>query len=348
MVKGEIIVRLVTTLLFLFALAGCDRSAKARDEALAEAQNLRTELEQVQAALGDIQYEADKLRTDLNITSEDLEDAQAERDELKEGLALISEELEDTKSELTNATQVYDELYGQVHKLVAEHNASIVWANEAQAMIEELNNQLTEKTSQLPELEQWNIELHATIESLQEQFEEIYKRPIESSFEEFWEIHEPDVEFVPTPQDVVDKMLEMAKVTKDDLVYDLGCGDGRIVVTAAKRYGCRAVGYDIDSERVKESLENVEANNVGHLVRIEQKDIFTLDLSRANVITLYLLPGLNVELIPQLEKLQPGSRIVSHNFDMEGVEPDKVVKMNSNEDDSEHKIYLWTLQLTKI
>jgi len=158
---------------------------------------------------------------------------------------------------------------------------------------------------------------------------------------------EPDVIFVPTPQDVVDKMLELVKVQKDDLIYDLGCGDGRIVVTAAQKYGCRAVGYDIDPQRVKESLENVDANNVGHLVRIEQKDIFTLDLSDANVITLYLLPSLNVKLIPQLEKLKPGSRIVSHDFRMRGVKPDKVVKLTSSEDKAQHKIFLWTSPLKK-
>jgi len=158
---------------------------------------------------------------------------------------------------------------------------------------------------------------------------------------------EPDVIFVPTPQDVVDKMLELAEVKKDDLVYDLGCGDGRIVVTAAKRYGCKAVGYDIDPERVEESLENVQKNEVGHLVRIEQKDIFTLDLSRADVITLYLLPSLNVKLIPQLEKLKPGSRIVSHDFRMKGVKPDKVIKLTSNEDGGEHKVFLWTTPLKK-
>jgi len=157
----------------------------------------------------------------------------------------------------------------------------------------------------------------------------------------------PDVIFVPTPQDVVDKMLELAKVEKDDLIYDLGCGDGRIVVTAANRYGCTAIGYDIDPERVKESLDNVKNSNIGHLVTIEQKDIFTLDLSKANVITLYLLPSLNVKLIPQLEKLRPGSRIVSHDFRMKGVKPDKVLKLNSSEDNVEHKIYLWTSPLKK-
>ena len=154
-------------------------------------------------------------------------------------------------------------------------------------------------------------------------------------------IREPDVVFVPTPQEVVDRMLELAQVTKDDLVYDLGCGDGRIVVTAAKTYGCKAIGYDINPDRVKESRESVEKNNLGDLVTIEQADIFTLDLSKANVITLYLLPSLNVKLIPQLEKLKPGSRIVSHAFDMEGVIPDKVEIVNRR------IVYLWTTPLKK-
>jgi|GEM_PF-1716548 len=159
--------------------------------------------------------------------------------------------------------------------------------------------------------------------------------------------HALDVIFVPTPQDVVEKMLELVEVKKSDLVYDLGCGDGRIVVTAAKKYGCKAVGYDLDPQRVKESLENVQKNQVGDLVRIEQKDIFTLDLSKANVITLYLLPSLNVKLIPQLENLKPGSRIVSHDFAMEGVKPDKVVTLTSEHDNTEHTIYLWTAPLKK-
>jgi LEA14-like dessication related protein/protein-L-isoaspartate O-methyltransferase len=154
-----------------------------------------------------------------------------------------------------------------------------------------------------------------------------------------------DVVFVPTPHDVVDKMLELAQVKKDDLVYDLGCGDGRIVVTAAKKYGCKAVGFDIDPRRVKESLENVKKNNVGHLVTIEQKDIFTLDLSDADVITMFLLPSLDVKLIPQLQKLKPGSRIVSHSFAMGEIKPDKVVTMVSKEDQFEHTIYLWTTPL---
>lgn len=157
----------------------------------------------------------------------------------------------------------------------------------------------------------------------------------------------PDVIFVPTPQDVVEKMLEVAKVDEDDVVYDLGCGDGRIVVTAAKKYRCKAVGFDVDPKRIKESQENVEKNKVGNLVEIRREDIFGLDLSKASVVTLYLLPSLNVKLIPQLEKMKPGSRIVSHDFSMRGVKPDKVVRMQSKHTNRQHTIYLWTVPLNK-
>ena len=158
---------------------------------------------------------------------------------------------------------------------------------------------------------------------------------------------EPDVHFVPTPPDVVDIMLHLVRVKKDDVVYDLGCGDGRIVVAAAKRYGCKAAGYDIDPQRVRESLANVKKNKVEGLVTIEEKDIFTLDLRPASVVTLYLLPELNVKLIPQLEKLKPGSRIVSHDFDMKGVKPDMVLTMWSKKDRDEHTIYVWSTPLRK-
>jgi SAM-dependent methyltransferase len=156
--------------------------------------------------------------------------------------------------------------------------------------------------------------------------------------------------FITTPQDVVEKMLELAAVSKDDLLYDLGCGDGRIVVTAAKQRGCRAVGYDIEPERVEESRQNVKAGGVERLATIEQADIFTLDLAPANVITMYLLPQMIINLIPQLDKLAPGSRIVSHDFEMKGVIPDEVVYFTSQQDPgpgSEHTLYLWTTPLKK-
>jgi SAM-dependent methyltransferase len=161
----------------------------------------------------------------------------------------------------------------------------------------------------------------------------------------------PDIEYVPTPQNVVDKLLDVAKIQKDDVLYDLGCGDGRIVINAAKRFGIKAVGYDIDPKRVAESKENVKRNKVENLVTIEQKDIFTVDLSGATVVTLYLLPELNVRLIPQLEKLKPGSRIVSHDFDMEGVEPETtwtvIARDHRTPKNREHYVYLWKTPLKK-
>lgn len=129
----------------------------------------------------------------------------------------------------------------------------------------------------------------------------------------------PDVVYVGTPYDVVSKMLQMAKVKKDDLVYDLGCGDARILILAAQKFGCRAIGYDIDPEMVRISRENVAKNHVEDLVKIVQADIFTLDLREADVIPMYLLPEMNQKLIPQLEKLKPGSRLVCHNYDLEGL-----------------------------
>jgi uncharacterized protein (TIGR03000 family) len=159
---------------------------------------------------------------------------------------------------------------------------------------------------------------------------------------------QPDVVFVPTPQEVVDKMLELAEVKRGDVVYDLGCGDGRIVVTAAKKYGVKAVGFDIDPERVRDSLENVKKNKVEDLVTIKKADIFTLDLSEASVVTLYLLPQLNVKLMPQLAKLKPGTRIVSHDFDMHGAKPLKKVEIRPNGPlEREHTIYLWIVPWEK-
>lgn len=150
-----------------------------------------------------------------------------------------------------------------------------------------------------------------------------------------------DVIFIGTPHDVVERMLELAQIQKEDLVYDLGCGDGRVVVAAAKEYGCRATGYDIDPQRVKEARALVKKEGVSHLVTIEQKDLFSLDLSEADVVALYLDPILNERLIPQLKQLKPGARIVSHSFGIGSIEPDKAVTITSKEDGKEHRIFLW-------
>jgi len=158
---------------------------------------------------------------------------------------------------------------------------------------------------------------------------------------------EADAVFVPTPQDVVEKMLELAGVRKADVVYDLGCGDGRIVVTAARKYGCRAAGFDIDRECVRLSRANVAKAGVEKLVTIEHKDIFTLDLAEADVITLYLLPRMNERLLPQLAKLKPGSRIVCHANPIPGIRPEKVVAVVSREDELAHKVYVYVTPLKR-
>jgi len=149
----------------------------------------------------------------------------------------------------------------------------------------------------------------------------------------------PDVIYVPTPQEVVDAMLKLANVTKDDVVYDLGCGDGRIPVTAAKVYGARAVGIDIDPQRIREARENVEKAGVGDLVRIIEGDLFTTDISEATVVTLYLLPSLNRKLIPKLNaELKAGTRIVSHAFDMgEEWPPEQQLDVDGR------NVYFWTI-----
>jgi hypothetical protein len=157
---------------------------------------------------------------------------------------------------------------------------------------------------------------------------------------------QPDVEFVPTPQDVVEKMLELAKVTKDDVVYDLGSGDGRIVITAGRRYGCKAVGYEIDPKLVRESRIAVRAQRLEKLVSIERQDIFTVDLSAASVLGLYLKPDLYEKLLPQFDKMKPGSRIVSHQYLIPGVKPARTVRLICN-DGFERVIHLWITPLKR-
>ena len=139
----------------------------------------------------------------------------------------------------------------------------------------------------------------------------------------------PDVHFVPTPDAVVEAMLEVANVSGKDVLYDLGSGDGRIPITAAKKYGTRGVGIDIDPERIKEANENLKSSGVADKVRFIEGDLFQQDLSRATVITLYLLPALNLKLRPTLLKLKPGTRIVSHDFDMKGIKPKKTITVRS-------------------
>jgi ribosomal protein L11 methylase PrmA len=157
----------------------------------------------------------------------------------------------------------------------------------------------------------------------------------------------PDVVYVGTAYDLVSRMLQMANIKKGDVVYDLGCGDGRMLILAAQKYGCRGVGYDIDPERVKAARENVERNHVEKLVEIVQADIFTLDLSQATVFPIYLLPDMNQKLLPQFDKVKPGSRIVCHNYDLAGIEAEKTVTVISNEDNASHTLSLYVTPLKK-
>jgi SAM-dependent methyltransferase len=151
------------------------------------------------------------------------------------------------------------------------------------------------------------------------------------------QLRSPDVIFVPTPQEVVDAMLKVAGVKAGDVVYDLGCGDGRLVVSAAK-LGARGIGIDIDPQRVKEANENVQKNGVADRVRILNQDLFTTNISDATVVTLYLLNSLNLKLRPKLwTELKPGTRIVSHAFDMGDWKPDQTLNVNGR------TVYYWVI-----
>lgn len=160
-------------------------------------------------------------------------------------------------------------------------------------------------------------------------------------------IQTPDVVYVGTPYDIVSQMLHMADVEKDDLVVDLGCGDARMLVLAAQKYGASGIGYEIDPVMVLESRKNAERNNVSDLVKIIQADIFKVDISDADVLPVYLLPEMNLALVPQFETLKPGSRIVFHNYDLEGYVHDKKIEIISNEDNSSHTLWLYTTPLKK-
>ncbi|HEY2012310.1 MAG TPA: methyltransferase domain-containing protein [Bryobacteraceae bacterium] len=148
----------------------------------------------------------------------------------------------------------------------------------------------------------------------------------------------PEVPFVPTPDVVVAAMLKLANVQSSDTVYDLGSGDGRIVIAAAKEYGAHGVGVDINPERVQEANANAKKAGVENLVKFEENDLFNADIHNATVVTLYLLPNVNARLRPKLLKdLKPGTRVVSHSFDMEDWKPEKEEVV-----DGRH-IYLWTI-----
>ena len=150
----------------------------------------------------------------------------------------------------------------------------------------------------------------------------------------------PDIHWVPTPPAVVDAMLKLADVKASDVVYDLGCGDGIIVTTAAQKYGARAVGIDIDPQRVKEATERAQKMGVSDKVKIVQGDLFEADIQEASVVTLYLLTSLNVKLMPKLKKeLKPGTRIVSQSFSMgEEWPPEKEIQVDGR------PVYLWTIK----
>jgi SAM-dependent methyltransferase len=147
--------------------------------------------------------------------------------------------------------------------------------------------------------------------------------------------------YVQTPQDVVERMLQIAQVGRNDVVYDLGCGDGRLVITAAKKYGARGVGIDFDLNRVRESQANAEKAGVEALVEFKQQDALTVDVSPATVVTLYLLTSSNLKLRPILTKaLRPGARIVSHQFGMGDWRPETQETL-TEADGSLHILYLW-------
>jgi len=158
-----------------------------------------------------------------------------------------------------------------------------------------------------------------------------------------------EIPFVPTPIDVVDKMLELAEVKKGDVVYDLGSGDGRIVIRAAKKYGVRAVGIEMDRLLLDKARKDAKAAGVSHLVEFRAEDAMKVDLSKATVVTLYMLPWFNEAMKPSFKKfLKPGARIVAHDFGIEGWEPDKTVKLPDPEKKVGGLIHYHTLYLWKI
>jgi precorrin-6B methylase 2 len=158
---------------------------------------------------------------------------------------------------------------------------------------------------------------------------------------------EPDVPFVPTTEEAVQAMLKLADITKDDVLYDLGCGDGRIVIAAARLYGTRGVGIDINPVRIAEAKENARKAGVENLVRFEENDLFQSDIHEATVVSLFLLTSVNLKLRPKLlQDLKSGTRIVSNTFDMGDWVPEKEATVNGPEDAFlSRKLYLWKIPL---
>lgn len=147
-----------------------------------------------------------------------------------------------------------------------------------------------------------------------------------------------DVPYVPTPNQVVEAMLKVAKVTKDDVVIDLGCGDGRIVVAAAEKFGARGIGYDLNPQRISEAEENAKRAKVDSRVKFIKEDLFKADIKQATVVTLYLLPSVNAKLKPRLlQELRPGTRVVSHSFNMPDWTPKETVEIDGR------TVYLWVI-----
>jgi protein-L-isoaspartate O-methyltransferase len=157
----------------------------------------------------------------------------------------------------------------------------------------------------------------------------------------------PDCVYVGTPQDVVYKMIELAEIRKGDLVCDPGCGDGRLVIAAARRHECRGIGYELDPKLVDEARKIARQRGVGGAVQFEEQDIFTVDYSRFDVIVVYLLPGMITRLVPAFEKLKAGSRIVAHDYPMAKIVPERIVTMISNEDNVRHTIYVYRTPLKR-
>jgi len=158
------------------------------------------------------------------------------------------------------------------------------------------------------------------------------------------------IPFVPSPPYVVDKMIELAQIKKGDILYDMGSGDGRIVIEAAKKYGIRGVGIDLNAERVEKARESAKREGVSHLVEFRAQDGLTVDISEATVVTLYMFKWFNNAIKPKLQKLKPGSRVIAHDFDIDDWKPTRIeyVKPPANDADyaDSRTLYIWVVGAT--